>query len=235
MKELVDFAHSPKNGGDFSAKPDMTHDAHLSRLNAHARLIEERGGYHRQEASLVLVNSSWETKERCALWLRTELKQLRDGEARVGTAPIRNRLALSRIQIADLAVTMLECLQVGDNLLCLFQELLNVDRHRKELATVDEKLEMAAQIEAQFILKGFPCKVQELAKLVSVRPSSVTRWRRSEKYRHWVEFYQNLWSEGLRDEYFEKIKREHGPLTDEQCFRMAFHMYQERVTARQAR
>jgi hypothetical protein len=101
MKELVDFAHSPKNGGDFSAKPDMTHDAHLSRLNAHARLIEERGGYHRQEASLVLVNSSWETKERCALWLRTELKQLRDGEARVGTAPIRNRLALSRIQIAE--------------------------------------------------------------------------------------------------------------------------------------
>jgi hypothetical protein len=236
IKELVNIAHSAKNSDDCSehTKADITHDAYFSRLTAHEKLIEKRGGFQREEAPLVLTHGLWETKERCALWLRTELKQLRDGEARAGTAPVRNRLALSRIQIADLAVTMLECLEVGDNLLCLFQELLNVDRHRRELATSDSKLERAAQIEAQFILQGFPCGVQQLAKWVSVRPSSVTRWRRSDKYRGRVEFYRDVWLCTLRDKYFEKINLEHGPLTDEQCFRHAFYMYREDLPARRA-
>lgn len=184
IKELVDFAHRTKNNDDWPehVKADITDDAHFSRLSAHSNLIQERGGFQREEAILVLTNDMWETKERCAVWLRTELKLLRDGEARTGAAPVRNRLALSRIQIADLAVKMLECLEVGDNLLCLFQELLNVDRHRKELATSDASLKQAAEIEAQLTLQGFQCGVQQLAKLVSVRPSSVTRWRRSDKY-----------------------------------------------------
>lgn len=235
-KDLVDFAHNTKSNDDCSehAKADITLDAYISRLSSHEELVEKRGGFQREEASLAVANKMWETKERCALWLRKELKLLREGEAQAGTAPIRNRLALSRIQIADLAVTMLECLQVGDNLLCLFQELLNVDRHRKELATSDSKLEQAAQFEAQVSLQGFPCGVQQLAKWTSVRPSSVTRWRRSDKYRNRVEYYRHLWSGALRDEYFEKIKLEHGPLTDEQCFRQAFRMYMESLPARMA-
>jgi hypothetical protein len=232
MKELVDFAHSAKNDNELPghAMADITYDA----LSPHSNLIEKRGRLQREEATLALVNNKWETKERCALWLRKEVV-LREGEARTGVAPVRNRLSLSRIEIADLAVTMLECLDVGDNLLCLFQELLNVDRHRKELATRHANLERAAQTEAQITLQGFPCGVQQLAKYVSVRPSSVTRWRRSDKYRERVEFYRGVWSHVLRDEYFEKIKLEHDVLTDEQCFRHAFRMYQESLSARQAR
>jgi hypothetical protein len=237
MKDLVNFAHSAKNNNDWSehAKADITFEAYFSRLSAHEKLIQERGGFQTQEeANLVLANGMWETKERCALWLRNELKLLREGEARTGTAPVRNRLALSRSQIADLAVTMLECLPIGDNLQCLVQELLNVDRHRKELATSDVNLEIAAQIEAHRTLQGLPCGVQQLAKCVAVRPSSVTRWRSSDKYRKRVEYYRRHWSNYLRDEYFENIKREHGLLTDEQRFRHAFRMYAESLPARQA-
>src|SRR5436190_16467507 len=116
MKELVDFAHSAKNNDNWPehVKADITADASFSRLSAHSELIQKRGRFQRQEATLALVNEMWETKERCAVWLRTELKLLREGEARTGAAPVRNRLALSRIEIADLAVTMLECLEVGD-------------------------------------------------------------------------------------------------------------------------
>ena len=139
----MDAAHSAKDNNGFSnhARADVSLDAFMSRVNAHVELIEKRGRFQHEEASLAVVNRAWETKERCALWLRTELKSLRQGEARIGAAPIRNRLALSRIKIADLAVMMLECLFVGDNLLRLFQELLNVDRHREELGTRDARLE----------------------------------------------------------------------------------------------
>src|SRR5438128_6193237 len=73
MKELVNFAHSAKNNSE-NANADITFDAYGSRLSAHEKLIQERGGFQPQEANLVLVNHLWETKERCALWLRTELK-----------------------------------------------------------------------------------------------------------------------------------------------------------------
>jgi hypothetical protein len=234
MKELMDAAHSAKDNNGFSnhARADVSLDAFMSRVNAHVELIEKRGRFQHEEASLAVVNRAWETKERCALWLRTELKSLRQGEARIGAAPIRNRLALSRIKIADLAVTMLECLFVGDNLLRLFQELLNVDRHREELGTRDARLEDAAQIEDQLTLQGLPCGVQKLAKMVSVRPSSVTRWRRSDKYRERAELYRRVWSSTLRGDYFEKIKLEHGVLTDEQSFRHAFRMYSESPAVR---
>ena len=98
IKELVHFAHRTKNNDDWPehVKADITDDAHFSRLSAHSNLIQERGGFQREEAILVLTNDMWETKERCAVWLRTELKLLRDGEARTGAAPVRNRLALSR-------------------------------------------------------------------------------------------------------------------------------------------
>ena len=103
------------------------------------------------------------------------------------------------------------------------------------LAAYGLSSDMAAEIEAQLTLQGFPCGVQQLAKLVSVRPSSVTRWRRSDKYRERVEFYRRVLSDVLRDEYFEKIKLEHGALSHEQCFRHAFRMYVESVRTRQAR
>jgi hypothetical protein len=234
INEVVDYAHSAENSSDLPGhvRVDIKDEA-FSRLNALEKLIRERGGFQREEANLVLENTMWETKERCARWLRTELELLRESEARTGAAPVRNRQALSRIQIADLAVTMLGCLEIGDNLLGLFQELLNVDRHRRELATRDVNLDKAAQIEAQLTLQGFPCGVQKLAKLASVRPSSVTRWRRSSKYRDKVESNRHLWSYLLRDE-IERVTLEHGALTDEQVFRHAFRMSTEKLFGRPA-
>jgi hypothetical protein len=231
MKELI---HSARNKDEVSrhAMADVNLDGHFMRLSAHSTLIEKRGGFEKEAVALALVNSSWETKEPLALWLSKELEFLREGEVRVGAAPVRTGKALSRIEIADLALTMLECLDVGDNLLCLFQELLNVDRHRKDLATSDRNMKSAAEIEAQFNLQGYPCGVQELARLVSVRPSSVTRWRRNDRYRKEVARNQRAFSEVLRDEYFEQIKRDYGPLTDVETFRHAFRMYAESLPNR---
>jgi hypothetical protein len=226
MKELVHSARNAnKDGVPRHARADVTLDGHFMRLSAHSTLIEKRGGFEKEAATLALVNRSWETKEPFALWLSQELQLLREGHARVGAAPVRTGKALSRIEIADLAITMLECLVVGDNLLCLFQELLNVDRHRQDLATSDRNMKSAAEIEAQFNLQGHPCGVQQLARLVSVRPSSVTRWRRSDKYRKAVADQQRVLSEVVRDKYFEQIERDHGPLTDVESFRHAFRMW----------
>lgn len=95
------------------------------------------------------MNGDPRTKEMVALWLRCELKELRNGEGTVGEAPVLKGKALSRLVIADAALTMLESVDmVGDELLLLFQELLQIDRRRKALATShSDKLERAALFE----------------------------------------------------------------------------------------
>jgi hypothetical protein len=85
---------------------------------------------HGSDAQLALTDSNWETKETVASWLRKELKVLREAESEPGTAPVRRRGALSKTMISDVAIELLECIG-GESLVCLFQELLDIDRHRK--------------------------------------------------------------------------------------------------------
>jgi hypothetical protein len=214
--------------------PDGSMDAWFHRKSRDSDFLEKRGGFSRHVADLALEDPDWETKETVAVWLRKELKQLREAETKPGVAPVRRGKALSRIEISEIAIELLECL-AGPKLTCLFQELLDVDRHRKSRSEVFSQIEAAAEIEAQTQLQGKPLGVREFARYMSVSPSSVTRWRRSGVFWERVEFHKSVWGEGLRDDYFEKIKATAPDATDAECFRQAFQMYIESLPERRAK
>ena len=184
-------------------------DAFLHRMNRLSELLEERGSFSRDEVSNVLVsistdqiNKAFELTERAAEWLRIELKNLRDGEKVEGKAPVLTGQSLSRLLIADVAMTMVEGLQEqpGPDLIALLMELLNVDRHRRSLgAAHSEEKDRAVQLEAQVPNVG----VRELTKPVGVAPSTITAWRRDPDYEKDVKLIRRLRNGGLR----EKQKR----------------------------
>jgi hypothetical protein len=214
--------------------PDGSIDAWFHRKATDSDFIEKRGGFPHHVVTLALTDPDWETKETVAEWLRKELRHLRKAEANPGAAPVRRGKALARIEISEIAIELLECL-AGQKLTCLFQELLDVDRHRKALSEEFSQLEAAAEIEAQTRLQGRPLGVRELAKLMSVAPSSVSRWRRSQSFWERVELRRSSWERVLRDDYFEKIRAEAPHMTDAECFRRAFQMYTESLPERRAR
>jgi hypothetical protein len=214
--------------------PDGSMDAWFHRKSRDSDFIEQRGGFSRHVVDLALADPDWETKETVAAWLRKELKQLREAEAKPGAAPVRRGKALSRIEISEIAVELLECL-AGQKLTCLFQELLDVDRHRKSRSETFSQLEAAAEIEAQTQLQGKPLGVREFAKYMSVAPSSVSRWRRSQFFWERVELIKSSLENVLRADYFEKIRAAAPQATDAECFRRAFQMYVESIPERRAR
>jgi hypothetical protein len=171
-------------------------DAFMRRLEEHEQLIVQRGSFPKTKTSDAVVSASPKTKEPIARWLRIELKGLREGEKKIGAAPVFRGEALPRAVIADLAMTMLECLykEVGENLICLLQELLDVDRHRKSLSIKRaKKFEDAARIEARLIVQGKARGVRRFAKLLFMSPSTVIAWRRSAKYQSLVEYWKGFW------------------------------------------
>lgn len=213
--------------------PDVNDDAWFHRKSAVSELIEKQGGFSSHIATLALTDSDWETKETVAAWLRTELKLLRDAEAKSGAAPVRRHGVLSRSVISDAAVELLECIG-GEALVCLFQELLDVDRHRKSLAENFVQLDRAADMEAQLELQGAELGVRKFAKQMSVSPSTVTRWRKSTTYCQRVSSHKMVWEHFMRDEYFVQIRKDAPALTDAECFRRAFRLYVQSIPQRQA-
>ena len=213
--------------------PDITIEAAFHREGQVTEFVKTRGAFDDDIAWLALNAPEWEAKERVAAWLRKELKQLRRARVKPGEAPVRRRTALSELQISDIAVELLQRLG-GNNLICLFQELLYVDRHRRALADQHVHSEAAAQIEAALQLQGSQIGVNKLSKLVSVAGSTVTRWRASERYPQRVEFFRGLWDRMLRQDYFDEIKASHPEASEAECFRLAFKIYVETVPQRQA-
>jgi hypothetical protein len=213
--------------------PDGSTDAWFHRISTDSDFIDKRGGFSHHVVTLALTDPDWETKETVAAWLRKELKQLREEEAKPGAAPVRRDKALARIKISEIAIELLGCL-AGQKLTCLFQELLDVDRHRKSLSEEFSQLEAAAEVEAQTRLQGNQLGVREFAKLMSVSPSSVSRWRKSQSFWERVELSKSLWERVLRDDYFEKIRAKAPDATDAECFRLAFQMYAESIPQRRA-
>jgi hypothetical protein len=160
--ELMEAAHASANEHwPEYLWPDGNDDAWFHRKSAVSDLVEKQGQFSHHVATLALTDSDWETKEAVAAWLRSELKLLREAEAKPGAAPVRRGKALSRTQISDIAIELLECIG-GECLVCLFQELLDVDRHRKSLSENFSQLEKGAEIEAQTQLQGRPMGVREL-------------------------------------------------------------------------
>jgi len=195
------------------------------------KFIEKQGGFSKHVATLALREPDWETKETVASWLRDELKILRDAETKPGKAPVRRGQALSRTLISDIAIELLEPMG-GESLICLFQELLDVDRHRKSRAEDFIHLEGAAELEAQLELQGNQMGVRAFAKVLSVSPSTVTRWRNSPVFLKRVDFHKQVWRGFLEHEYFDQIRRESPELDETARFRRAFQLYIQNITLR---
>jgi hypothetical protein len=179
------------------AQADGTYCAYEERLHVLKDLIVRRGGFQREEAIAALTSDDPLTKEPVARWLSVELEKLRDGD---GKAPVRNKRALSRLVISDLAFTMLECnCTPGDELLFLLQQLLNVDRHRATVAEASasrDDMALTALIDALAALAGLSPSLRDLAKVAGVSLSTVSAWRKSAEYRRHVAF-QKQFNRGL--------------------------------------
>jgi hypothetical protein len=131
-------------------------------------------------------------------WLRDELNKLREEEKKPGRAPARRQTALPRIHIADLAVFLLDkVLSVTpasgavaksnrENLICLVEELLDVDRHRGAFANQAQytpEFQQATTNDAAAALKGETIAVNKLARKIGVSPATIIAWRNSDNYK----------------------------------------------------
>jgi hypothetical protein len=186
--EDLESYHSNK-GWPRHCLPDYEAAAILRRMGHIAEILERRGRFTKSAVARGLVDPNPKTKEKIAEWLRNELGRLRVEEQRVGAAPIFAGGMLSRITIADIALTMIQFLEgpPGEALICLLQELLDVDRHRIALVkNRPDSFVLATIEEALSALQGKTLGVRELAKRVSVPPSTITRWRRLDEYRRGV-------------------------------------------------
>jgi hypothetical protein len=169
---------------------DLNFHSWSSRLNGLRDVIAEKGGFSRGVAARALVDPNPTSKEKVALWLRGKIQVLRRAEWRVGVAPVLIGGSLSRPVIADITMTMLQFLKAppGENLICLLQELLGIDRHRRSLSERrgDAFLETMI-VDALKSIQGVEFGVRDLASFVKVVPSTVTRWKRKPEYRSGVE------------------------------------------------
>jgi len=176
-----------------SPDPDEGPYAYSFRADANRVLLVKRGKFSFDEAIRTLKNSKPETKEPAARWLRGELAKLRRGERIPGQAPVRRGLALSELQIADLAMTLVESCngRPGSELLCLVRELMGINTHRAALAEKrNPAFEVAAVVEGMRARKGQAIGVRELAREVGVSAGTITKWQREPKYKGLA----NLWS-----------------------------------------
>jgi len=145
----------------------------LQRLWDRVALIK-KAGFDRRTALLAVNTGDVDAKEEVALWLRGELRKLRDSK----------KATLPRVKIADLAMTMLETgsvAQTGENLVGLLRELLGVDIHRKRIIP-NNKLMDAAVIDGLALQDGELLGVRELARRVEVSPRAIVDWRNSPIY-----------------------------------------------------
>ena len=176
-----------------AASNDIDFESYVRRVDGHQSLLQERGQFSRRESLEALTGDNSELHQRVAEWLRGELANLREQQLQSG-AVVRLGRALSRLEIADVALTLIESASgnVGDQMLCLLQELLDVDRHRVYLAEKNiPAREAAASIDARRAYHGQKkLGIRELAKMVSASPSSIVEWRKSLDYQKRVNVHK---------------------------------------------
>lgn len=179
-----------KNNGLVSAFASHQHyKRHIARLQ---NKLASRGKFSSQQLFDAFLDEA-ASKEAIALWLRGQLEKLRAARKVAGRSPIRREKMLSQLDIANVAQTMMECLSEapGVELLALVRELLDVDRHRKEVAgRTAINRERVAQFEAEANYNGTPYKVRDLARLANVSIATISNWRSSAEYRRTVQMFQ---------------------------------------------
>jgi hypothetical protein len=109
-------------------------------------------------------------------------------------------------------------------LVCLFQELLDVDRHRKAFSKNGVNQEKAGVFEAQARLRGVPLSVLQLATLVNVSPATIVSWKLSESYEEGVQSEMRHWREILAH-YYARIRADYPEMSEEETFERAFELY----------
>jgi hypothetical protein len=166
-----------------------------------ASLLAHRGACCLPEAFTLLYDhpgDRLDIERRISIWLRNEFQKLPKGRESSGASPVRRQGLLSPLDIADLAIAMLDYDCYPDEkppptkeLVDLLGLLLGVNRHRDDFANSDKhsrKFSLAAQIDGQAALQGRIIPVRELAKLACVSIGTIVNWRQSLRYKELVEF-----------------------------------------------
>ena len=212
---------------------DVTMEAFMARMDHLEKMLIEQCGFDWDKASMALVgvvsgsdararheegfDVIMEVIEEAAIWARTELAKLRqlENDARLekegritrekSESPVLHGNAVSRIELSDLSISLLEVVKKpGDQLCLLLIELLNVDRHRQSNADNNGPyFELAAQFAAQVS----DIKNAELAKLTGRDKGTISRWRRKPEFEEKVAMYKRVFS-GEMDESLRKRKND---------------------------
>jgi hypothetical protein len=166
-----------------------------------ASLLVKRGGFTTQEAMILLYDHPGDRvviERRAATWLRDEFDKIPKGKDASGKSPKRRLGLLSPLEIADVAIAMLDYTcdadekpPPTDELIELLAQLLDVRRHRDTLARSNErsrKFALAAQIDGQAAVRNSTVPVRILAELVSVSTGTIVTWRQSIRYKELVAF-----------------------------------------------
>jgi hypothetical protein len=147
------------------------------------------------------TQKSLTASEALAFFLRIDLRQLKYAEKQHKAAPARTLKLVPRSVIAEIAMDLLEnCVAAnrapGPFLNELLRELLNIEGYKHGASRQWE-----AQEQAAFIIAQYPAvHTRELARIVKVNPSTVSRWRRSSEFNARVqEVAQTIASLGRRD------------------------------------
>jgi hypothetical protein len=90
-----------KNGWPDHVHADVSLDGYFKRMSMVQRVLAEKTGLQQAEVTAALSSSNQESKEKCAEWLRSELRRLRDTQ-KTGGHPARRGTTLSLLEIAVL-------------------------------------------------------------------------------------------------------------------------------------
>jgi hypothetical protein len=187
-----------------------------------SKMLRERGGFTIDETcaafyGLRAVNPDGEVvlcsgverteiEQRIATWLMGELEKLPKGKtAPEESSPVRRRGLLSRLEISDVAIALLDYPQYYDfyggwppktntppivlhpptsELIELLSNLLDMTRHRAAFddSTFPKNWGLAIYIDAMATRCGKKLTGKRLAKLADVSTYTISIWRRSKEY-----------------------------------------------------
>lgn len=209
---------------DEITKLDVHDDAFFNRMNSLEALLENNSDLTKGEISLALagfpskeelrkqeelfIDVVHDASEKAAKWARSELSKLRklESEARderdknivrtKSEAPVLSGDAISRLELSDLAMTILTTVEEpGEELTLLIIELLNVDRHRRSNAeNNDPSFNVAAQIIAQYP----NTKTTDLAILLGKDKATIYRWKKMPEFDEKIKMYDDIFSGKMR-------------------------------------
>jgi hypothetical protein len=128
------------------------------------------------------------TSEALAFLLRIFLRELKHAEKNRKAAPVRTLNLVPRSLIAEIAMDLLGSCETwghppGPLLNSLIRELLNLEHDRQGMSRDVETQERAAGIVAQ----APTVRTRELARVLHVNASTISRWRRSPEFKQMVE------------------------------------------------